>query len=418
VDRVFPFAEVTPNMVPAEALSERYRQLHGLDERTYHDRRSGLTLLWRYDDVKEVLEAKTPGLTKKNSLDPLRGYGKIMANPLAAPPFLRHLVPPPAPATANNTDRELHGRIWGAMAGPDGWFRVPEPAVAWEGMARHFATAYENGCEESGLVDVSGVVAPKFSARVMTEWVGLPAESSGKVESWSRAQSGLLGRIYGSRREQAAAVSGLGNLFTVSKDIVRRRQREPAEDFASHLLARDIPARYVVAALANSLAAGVFTVSGTIEKTVRGLLSDPDRTHWRQLGDAARQRAISKEALRVFPGLVGWKAGASQPVTLRSGTQLRRGPILAMIEAANRDPRTFAAPDDFQPDRTGAQPLTFGQGAHICPGQWIARIGVQVFLAGLYERMPTAELAPVRPAVASPDLLFSGADVRIVAVAA
>ncbi|WP_163571391.1 hypothetical protein [Fodinicola feengrottensis] len=307
----FPFAEATPNTVPAGELSRCYERLHELAESTYYHSRSGLTFVWRYEDVKEVLEARTSGLTKKNSLDPLHGYGNIARNPFAIPPFVRHLVPPPAPATANNTDPELHGRIWGAMAGPEGYFRVPDSAAAQADMKRHFAEALDSG-SVAAEIDISGMVAPKFSAQVMTQWAGLPPESAELVQVWSRAQSGLLGRTYANLREQARAVSGLGNLFTVSDRIVRRRMREPADDFASHLLARDIPPRYVVAALANSLAAGVFTVSGTIEKTVHGLLSDPVRFGTSGTSSGIRpERGLS--AVRACECIRVWWAGRPVP---------------------------------------------------------------------------------------------------------
>jgi cytochrome P450 len=45
----------------------------------------------------------------------------------------------------------------------------------------------------------------------------------------------------------------------------------------------------------------------------------------------------------------------------------------------------FTEPDSFDPDRTNAdQHLTFGYGAHVCPGaglaRTVARVGVRAFL--------------------------------------
>lgn len=46
--------------------------------------------------------------------------------------------------------------------------------------------------------------------------------------------------------------------------------------------------------------------------------------------------------------------------------------ILLVLAAANRDPQLNANPDEFRRDRPAPRMLTFGHGAHCCPGQAIA----------------------------------------------
>lgn len=421
----FPFAHDTPNTLPPQELDARYETLHALEESTYYDQETGLTYVWRHSDVKEILEAETPGISKDNSLDPLYGFLDIAKNPLTWPSLVRHLVPFPAKATANNMDHDRHAKIWAAMAGPEGYFRIPaaDRPERQEAMQRHFDIAWDLGkfAVGNGLgVDISGKVAPAFAARVMTEWVGLPEEQAEMVEVWSRSQSGLLGQKQ-TRRQQAEAVHGLGNLFTASKQVVRLRRKHPAEDFATHMLEANVDEPDVIAALANALAAGVFTMSGTIEKGAVRFLSDPDRIFWNQLPDPGRARAIGREVLRAYPGLIAWKGRIMDKVdgkkvdrlVLKSGTAVPPGPVLAMIEAANRDPAIFENPSEFRPGRPGI-PLTFGQGDHICPGQWIARLGIDTFFAEMHSKAPDAQLLPCPADMPrQPDLLFSGAEIKI-----
>ena len=48
--------------------------------------------------------------------------------------------------------------------------------------------------------------------------------------------------------------------------------------------------------------------------------------------------------------------------------------MLAWIASANRDERIFVEGDEFHPDRPNADAhLTFGYGAHVCPGGTLAR---------------------------------------------
>ena len=56
--------------------------------------------------------------------------------------------------------------------------------------------------------------------------------------------------------------------------------------------------------------------------------------------------------------------------------------------AANRDPRRFDAPDEFQLDRANArQHIAFGHGVHTCPGAPLARAEGRVSIERLLDRM-------------------------------
>jgi cytochrome P450 len=57
------------------------------------------------------------------------------------------------------------------------------------------------------------------------------------------------------------------------------------------------------------------------------------------------------------------------------------------LGAANRDPRRFGEPDEFQLDREHLRDhLAFGRGAHACPGAQLARLEARVTLERFLER--------------------------------
>ena len=72
-------------------------------------------------------------------------------------------------------------------------------------------------------------------------------------------------------------------------------------------------------------------------------------------------------------------------VTVKPGEQI--GLLLGM---ANHDPRAFAEPGAFQPDRADQKNVSFGAGIHFCIGAPLARLELQVGAEGA-----------VRPAAAS-----------------
>lgn len=68
--------------------------------------------------------------------------------------------------------------------------------------------------------------------------------------------------------------------------------------------------------------------------------------------------------------------------------------ILISLSSANRDDSMFDDPDRFDITRAGARRhLSFGNGAHVCLGQWLARVELEVTLSALVNRIPTLRLA-------------------------
>ena len=72
--------------------------------------------------------------------------------------------------------------------------------------------------------------------------------------------------------------------------------------------------------------------------------------------------------------------------------------VLLHLAAANRDPRHWQAPDEFDIRRRGVGHVGFGYGVHMCVGQQIARLEGEAVLKALCRQVDTIELngEPVR----------------------
>ena len=70
------------------------------------------------------------------------------------------------------------------------------------------------------------------------------------------------------------------------------------------------------------------------------------------------------------------------------GVEVKAGtPVMMLNGAANRDPRRFECPHEFQVDRPGVQAhIAFGRGVHSCPGGPLARAEGRVSLERILDR--------------------------------
>ena len=67
--------------------------------------------------------------------------------------------------------------------------------------------------------------------------------------------------------------------------------------------------------------------------------------------------------------------------------------VSLLFGSANRDPRVFALPDEFDVGRpNAAEHIGFGGGIHVCIGAPLARIELEEALRALVERCPRLEL--------------------------
>ena len=66
---------------------------------------------------------------------------------------------------------------------------------------------------------------------------------------------------------------------------------------------------------------------------------------------------------------------------------------MAVIGAANRDPRVFEDPDRFDPKRPNARRnIAFGHGEHFCPGAGLARTEARIAFERLLARLDDFQL--------------------------
>ena len=141
------------------------------------------------------------------------------------------------------------------------------------------------------------------------------------------------------------------------------------------------------------LTAGVDTTVNGIGAALYALARYPHQ--WEKLrADPARlAKAAFEEAIR-FESPVQTFFRTTACAAELGGVRLEEGrKILLFLAAANRDPRQWQHPDDYDVERKVLGHVGFGAGIHVCVGQLLARLEGEVVLQALARQVSRLELA-------------------------
>ena len=182
-------------------------------------------------------------------------------------------------------------------------------------------------------------------------------------------------------------------LYQRFTEYVEDRRRRPRGDVLTGLATATFPdgstpdVLDVVRVATNLFAAGQETTVRLLGAALHLIGERPDL---QQLLRDERDRIPNfvEETLR-FESPVKGDFRLSRVPTTVGGVEIPAGTTLMVLNgAANRDPRHFDDPAEFDVDRTNArQHLAFGHGAHTCPGAPLARAEARVSIERLLDRM-------------------------------
>ena len=252
-----------------------------------------------------------------------------------------------------------------------------------------------------GAVEVVDALAAPLPCRITARLIGFDEDDWRKVKSWSERQM---------RLDTRDVDEVIGNEFMASivewmmdmQLIIPQRTEHPTDDFISRWL---FPADGQPPMEANDMVmeAGLLIAGGA--ETTRTLISHGLRTfcdhpaQWELLhAEPDRIPAAVEEMLRWVSPLNNMFRTAVRDTRVQ-GHEIVEGERVALLyPAANRDPRAFDRPQDFDITRPPTAHLAFGFGTHFCLGANLARLEVRLLLEELVPRITNLR------AVSEPDV--------------
>jgi cytochrome P450 len=178
--------------------------------------------------------------------------------------------------------------------------------------------------------------------------------------------------------------------------LVDERRKRLGDDLLSELIRAEedgdrLTSAELLVQCVGLLGAGFETTIGLISLGVRQLLLHPDELA-KLVADPALIGSAVEECLRFDPPILGTLRVLHEAVDWHGQSLPIDTPVLALLGAANRDPRAFPDPERFDVTRAGAPHWGFGGGAHFCLGAHLARLEAQLAIGTLVRRLPNLEL--------------------------
>ena len=186
-------------------------------------------------------------------------------------------------------------------------------------------------------------------------------------------------------------------LYEQFTEYVDDRRENPRSDILSGLATASFPdgstpdVRDVALIAANLFAAGQETTVRLLSFALKAIGERPDLQEALRK-DRDRIPNFIEETLRLESPLRGQFRMARRATTIGGVDIPAGGTVMLLPGAANRDPRVFTDPHEFDIDRANArQHVAFGFGIHVCAGAPLARSEGRVTINRLFDR--TADIA-------------------------
>ncbi|MEV0685334.1 cytochrome P450 [Nocardia sp. NPDC050378] len=291
----------------------------------------------------------------------------------------------------------------GAIAG---W----RPVV--ERITDELLAGFSAGDEVDFMEELAGIVPVEVIATVL----GVPEEDHVRFRGWSEALVRANNpAVQGPDRDEAIATSM--ELVDYMSAIAEQRKADPQDDLISTVVntpTRDgdpLDTTEALAQLVVLLAAGNETTSNLLGNGITILLDYP-QVKRRLIADPSLMKSAVEEMLRYDPPFhLDFRKAVKD--TAISGTAIAAGtPVYSLLPAANRDPRAFDNPLDFDIERKNNRHLAFSHGIHFCVGAPLARLEGEVVFAKLLQKFPDIDRGTAEPVRRTANIISRGWEKR------
>ena len=251
----------------------------------------------------------------------------------------------------------------------------------------------------AGEMDLIADLAYALPVMVICDMLGVPAEERDPFRHWSRDIAIAVDKITEENLQIGSrATVGMTDYF---RDLVERRQKQPAEDLISAMIAADekgdkFSMDELLANCVFLLWAGHETTKNLIGSAVLSLLRNRDQFE-RLRAEPDLIKTAVEEFLRYESPVAQVGRWTTRDTAVGATPVPKEQWVVVLLGACNRDAELFVDPDRLDVGRRPNRHIAFGSGIHTCLGNPLARAEGQVAIDTLLRRMPNLSGDTGRP---------------------
>jgi hypothetical protein len=284
-----------------------------------------------------------------------------------------------------------------------GWF-MPANLGKFEGRVREIARATVQRMLDKGRsCDFVADVALGYPLHVVMEILGVPEADEPRMLRLTQELFGPQDPDTARSREALGAEQFSAMMQAVVADfsayfrgITEDRRRNPRDDLATVIANARIGGDYMPEHDATSYymivaTAGHDTTSSSTAGPIWALAED--RTEFAKVkANPELIPGLVDEAIRWMTPVKHFIRSATADTEL-GGRRIAKGDWLMLCYASgNRDEEVFEDPDRFRSDRKPNRHVAFGYGAHLCLGQYLAKLEMRILFEELLPRLKSLSL--------------------------
>jgi cytochrome P450 len=274
---------------------------------------------------------------------------------------------------------------------------TPRSVEALREPAHELAREVLEPLAEAGEMELLYDYAQPYSIAVICRMLGVPLDRQRDLLDWSHRMVKMY--EFDVPVEAATAANRAAAEFRdYVHELIGERRANPQPDMVTGLVeARVDGSRLsddeIVSTVIVLLNAGHEATVNTLGNVKLAFARHPEQ--WRRVVDGVvPPQAACEEMIRFDPPLQLFERWALTDDFAIGGEPIPRGSKIAMLfGAANRDPRVFERPDEFDVAReNAAQHIGFGGGIHVCIGAPLARIELEASIEALRRSWPDLQV--------------------------
>lgn len=284
-------------------------------------------------------------------------------------------------------DGAMHTRLRSICAAAFTPRRVVELRFAIETVANELIDRVIS----AGSMDLIADFANSMPAIITAQLLGVPVEDHERLTGWVLDIAEVLGNFQHHPDRVAEIVKSLEALKSYVADKMEEQQKAPRPGLIYSLMMAEVNGERlshdeVVANTIITLIGGHETTMNLIASGFLTLIRNPASLD--QLRTSPEIVASAVEVLLRFESPVQHTARIAPVHMQLGGKSIEKGArVVAVLAAANRDPKRFRDPDHLDLLRPDNRHLAFGWAAHFCFGAPLARMEGQIAFNALLGRL-------------------------------